>query len=204
MSFIPVPNVIKLEVVYVIGTSQQVNVYHVTTAGPIDLTKVQAAVNVLQTWVAGETGALISNTARLAYIKGTDLTEENSFYYLFTPTDNTYDGTRPSPILPSNVTMAVKHLTGRAGRSYRGRTYVIGLCEDQVTGDSVADTTVNGWIAAFQELQTSFSEASMAWVVVSYTHNKIPRAQGEANLIISHGSDGIVDSQRRRLAGRGI
>jgi len=133
---------------------------------------------------------------------------------------NTTDLPEPGAILtataksfPGNVTMAVSFRTSAAGRSGRGRNYIAGLV-DLRDGNSLLDDVYAGQLVdAWSGLRTLGSEDGWAQVVVSrysgYTivdGKKVPtpRAEGitnEVNTILL--TDRTLDSQRRRLPGRG-
>jgi hypothetical protein len=68
-----------------------------------------------------------SNEISLINVYIRDLTVQNGIILDF-PVTPAIVGARASPVLPMHSTLAVKHTTGIAGRSYRGRTYFIGLC----------------------------------------------------------------------------
>src|SRR5215216_2707941 len=87
--------------------------------------------------------------------------------------------------LPMNVSLTISFRTGLRGRSFRGRNYVVGLVEGQTTGANQIDSATS---AAF----------------VDANGDPIPRAAGVTTPITSVlVVDNIVDSQRRRLPGRG-
>lgn len=114
-------------------------------------------------------------------------------------------GTVNTPALPANVTWCLKFLTGRAGRSYRGRTYWVGLGEGQVAGDFITQgvaTAINGYFGApWQEVQ---EDNECDHVVVSRYHNKAPRVIAEVTSVtLVTYTDLRVDTQRRRLVGEG-
>jgi hypothetical protein len=78
------------------------------------------------------------------------------------------------------------------------------MMESQMDADAInsAVTTsyVDAWTAAL-----AFTVGTVNWnmVVVSRFQNGSPLANGITTGIINFTSDGIVDSQRRRLSGRG-
>jgi len=119
---------------------------------------------------------------------------------------NDLTGGRASVIMPGNVTVVTKFGTGLAGRSQRGRTYHIGLTDDQCSGDSLvagmADTIRDAWIDFAGEVHDSPAAADL--VVVSYCHNNAWRPAAQVLDVIAFTTEGILDSQRKRLFGRGM
>lgn len=119
-------------------------------------------------------------------------------------------GSRTAPAMPNNVTVAVSFRTGQSGRSFRGRNYFLGLCEDQVQNNGIASTESGLILAAYELLITLATTNGATWVVVSQfsgvdsTGAPIPRAAGVATAITAVTMPNlVVDSQRRRLPGRG-
>jgi hypothetical protein len=115
------------------------------------------------------------------------------------------EGTRSSPVLPANVTLAVSLRTPFAGRSFRGRTYWVGLSEGSVQGDFVIPAVAQGVLAAIQQLiETVPQPLNAQLAVVSRYHNGAPRGVGIATPVTSAVLvDSRVDTQRRRLVGVG-
>jgi len=129
----------------------------------------------------------------------TDLTTATSPQFTattFTPlagTDSTND-------LPWQTAALVSWTTGTRGRSYRGRTYLGGFCEDQSDGRDIGATL----IAAIEDWRDIILADGNFGVISRYsgvdpdTHLPIPRDEG----IISTFTDGTVHplwrTQRRR------
>jgi len=112
-------------------------------------------------------------------------------------------GNRASPALPNNVTLAVHWGTGRIGRSTHGRSYFIGLTQDMVGGNvcnSAADIQ-----DAYDQLRTTFDNITIncEFAVVSFVHANAWRTTPLVTPITGVAVDAIIDSQRRRLPGRG-
>ncbi len=107
---------------------------------------------------------------------------------------------------PSNVTSAFTLRTALGGRSGRGRIYHVGLSQSYYTGDTLHPNEKNIMTTAYNTLKT-INKASIGQeyhlVVVSRFANKVQRATGIANEVTVISNDGLLDSQRRRLKGRG-
>jgi len=106
---------------------------------------------------------------------------------------------------PNNVSLAISFRTGLSGRSYRGRNYWIGFTEPNVTNNQIDGTLVNSILAAYTLLIGVDAVASdWTWSVYSRYVNGVERETGTSTDVTSVGTtDSIVDSQRRRLPGRG-
>lgn len=106
--------------------------------------------------------------------------------------------------VPNNVTFCVTHRTQSRGRSFRGRSYVVGLAEGNVLNSRLGPIAVAGIVAAFEDLRAAVQGDGLPMVVVSRVANGVPRTTGVATPITECVSvDNVVDSQRRRLPGRG-
>jgi hypothetical protein len=117
---------------------------------------------------------------------------------------NTLHGNGSNSPLPTNVTVSTKWITGFTGRSFRGRTYFIGLSGEQIAGNDLtlgaAGDIESSWNAFFDQL----TAAGHTMVVVSYRAGGVPRTTAVATPIIGAVlADNHLDSQRRRLTGRG-
>jgi len=102
----------------------------------------------------------------------------------------------PVDDFPGNVSYVLSKRTGTTGRSARGRFYLIYLPEDFFNGDNFNPfyaATVNDLV--FQLLQPR--------VGGRFTPAVASRTQGISRPITAITSDGVADSQRRRLTGRG-
>lgn len=107
-------------------------------------------------------------------------------------------------LLPNSNTIAVSFRTGFAGAANRGRNYWAALMESEVTDSTVAGTKINLIIAAYAALSGAGTiMPGWQWAVIS---RKLvpPLIVGRALPIVSVVvTDSVVDSQRRRLPGRG-
>jgi hypothetical protein len=113
-------------------------------------------------------------------------------------------GGQTSPSLPNNVSLAVSFRTAGRGRSSRGRNYVLGLTEGQVTANQLDVATAANYSNAYGALIGLATENDCVWSVVSRFTNNNPRSQALVQPIVSVlVVDRTVDSQRRRLPGRG-
>jgi len=112
-------------------------------------------------------------------------------------------GSNVNPQLPNHVTVALKKNTGMTGRHRRGRLYHLGIKEPDVTGNTVGASFVNGLLTAYNGLIAVIQALDMVWVLVSFFYQKSPRETALITPISSISCETTVDSQRRRLPGRG-
>jgi len=115
-------------------------------------------------------------------------------------------GTGLSAPSPNNVTTAMTLRTALGGRSGRGRIYHVGMPNNHYVGDLLNATDRAGLVTAYEALKTiapSGVGPEFQLVIVSRYFNLAQRAVGIKNRVTSVSNDGILDSQRRRLTGRG-
>lgn len=114
-------------------------------------------------------------------------------------------GTAGGTAIGNNVTFAFKFATGLAGRSARGRWYVTGLGTSIVTnGVSMPAVSAAGFVTAFNNLLVALGDIGQQLCVTSYRHNNAWRPEAVSYPVTSVlYTDLNIDSQRRRLVGRG-
>jgi hypothetical protein len=106
-------------------------------------------------------------------------------------------GTRGTTPEAGNVTLSMSTRTGYAGRKFRGRMYLAGIG----TGDiSVTDTVVSALSTlAANAIATLIASALPAGMALTLFH----RFTNTFTDITAYVIENVVDSQRRRLPGRG-
>lgn len=114
-----------------------------------------------------------------------------------TPITANGSGNRAGNSQPGNVAYAVSWRTGQSGRSFRGRSYLCNLAETDCSGDTIT----SGLLALVVDFAQTF--------LLSRVGGKFDPAVGSRVLqgstkIISYVLEATLDSQRRRLAGRGV
>lgn len=208
MPFIPVANTCEFDLVYETPGGKAENTLYFKKDGGWALSDMGIACNELLAWWNTNVHPQTSEDVSLIEIKATNLTTSTS-EQLFYTTDLPVAGGYAQAVSPGNVTLAITFRTSLRGRAYRGRNYLIGLAKASITGDTVHDDVVADFVASYTELVDGLLSGDAVWVVVSRyngvdsDHRPIPREVGVTTPIVSVSSDGIVDSQRRRLNGRG-
>lgn len=108
--------------------------------------------------------------------------------------------------MPGNVSLAIARKSIYAGRSKRGRIYLVGLSEAFVTGNTVDSTFIADHVGFLNGLDEYLADAAVPFLssIVSRINVGGITPTGTSTLIFRwEAVDGNVDSQRRRLAGRG-
>lgn len=203
MAFIPVLNVAMVELVYLSkGNVCENTLYfeHTGAMTPDDLDELAGEILV---WWDVNMQPLTSTDTALATIRCRDLSTETSpaiEYPLPVPLAGTASGGTP---FPSNVTVATTFLTQTAGRSFRGRNYFVGINGAYVTGNTITTAFATALQLAYAALLTDLAAAGWTWVVVSRYSLGAPRVSGLATPVTATRTQLDLDSQRRRLNGRG-
>jgi len=154
-------------------------------------------------WWSNYLKVLQVNTVQLFMLRYTDLTTQTSGGIEYTtglPIAGTYADDQG---MPSNVTVAVKWTTGLRGRSYRGRTYHIGTPRAEIEGNLIATDYRGDLVQAYGTLINRFTQTGGQMVVASRQNNGVIRTTGVSTPITAVSVEHTVDSQRRRLPGRG-
>lgn len=201
MAFISVPNTLMAELIYSGSNGLSENTLYFQKDTAVQDSDPEEIALMLTSWWTANVKPLISSGLTLNRIEVTDLSTEDSFFVAMPVADGA--GAVAIGALPNNVSVAVKFNTNRSGRSFRGRNYVLGLSDSQVTGDAIDAAVRTSYIAAYTQLMDDAGTAGYTWVVASRYMNNAPRATGVATRIEFVTMDGTLDSQRRRLYGRG-
>lgn len=103
-------------------------------------------------------------------------------------------------VLPANVTFVVSFRTGLGGATNRGRNYVCGLLESEVTGNSLSVARATALRAAYQAMVGAGTVANgWIWSVISRKPDPVTGYGRAVPITSAHITDARVDTQRRRL-----
>lgn len=205
MPFIPTPNAVQAELVYNWDSQICQTVLHYVKASPWNPDSMaELAEGLLETWDSNLKGSM-PTTLSLIGVRVTDISSQTGPVVeqnIGLPST----GTAASASLPNNVAIVFTKRTGLRGRSYRGRIYHPGLLEANVVGNQVDSTVASALRQKWEQflaipLTVAADEALM--VVVSKQNNNVSRSEGVATLVTGLTTDGLIDSQRRRLPRRG-
>lgn len=213
MVFVPCPNVAEVTVKQTHLGENVVNVYHVESATAWDETALSELGIQFRTWWETETRTERSVEACLIEVCARDLTTQSGLA-VCTPHGVVNCGAATGDALPGNVTIAIKEGTSLAGRSFRGRSYWVGLSEGHVDGNVIDPGTATAIVGDMNELSARVNALGHVLVVVSKMSGSTcdtgsckriptPRASCITTPITGYAIDPSMDSQRRRLPGRG-
>lgn len=203
MAFIPVPNTVAVEIRMGLDGQRVEN----TLAFEYAVTPTEADANTLGDalidWWDNQYSANLCSSLGLVEVVLTDLTADDSFSVTRVPTTPVTGKQNLEPV-PNSVAICISLRSSGRGRSSRGRNYIPAIPHDSVALNRVTGSVLTQLTSAYNTLGTLADDAGATWVVISRSHNKIPRTTGVTFPITTVVfTDNVVDSQRRRLPGRG-
>lgn len=202
MAFIPVPNGIQLCFLFTTDAQNwQFCLMLQKSAGAPTSTDLGQATADGSAWWTSHLKALLAPGTMLNEIIATDMTSQGA------PQSRALIGEAGTAIgteLPLNVVACVSHRTEKRGRSYRGRSYISGLTTNHIDDTVSLNSTQQGALAnGFAALRVLLDEHGLDQVVASRQHNGSITSPAATHEVILNVVDTLLDSQRRRLGGRG-
>lgn len=205
MAFIPALNVAMCSLRYTVSGQQAENTLYFEFASDPDEAALQDISGYLVTWRDTYLKEIQGLHCLFREVYAVSMTTGFSptFTNVVSPeVAGTYTGTP----LPNNVTLAISFRTSGRGKSSRGRNYALGLTESSLSstlGQSVQTTYAADLVAAYNALFVGLP-TDWTWVIISRSVNGAPRANALITPVQSVIlTDLTIDSQRRRLPGRG-
>lgn len=207
MTFIPALNTAKVAIDVTNGGNHLINTLWFTRGvswGNADLDDLAAAV---VTWWKTRILPNVNANCVLTEVSATDQATQDGHVSRVAVTSGNV-GTLSGVALPNNACLVVTFRSDARGRSTRGRNYVPGLTST-VLGSNVNQVTP-GHAAALATAYSNLTDVESATptpsvhCVASHFHNKAARSSALTYEITAYVADVNIDSQRRRLQGRGF
>lgn len=203
MPFVPAENVAQVELRQRLDDQRVENTLYFLKTVPISIGDLETISDVMRLWWEEALAPQVSLDLTLVEVFVTDLTTDTSPTFSNSPS-SPIPGEIAKEALPNNVALCVSFRTAGRGRSSRGRNYVAGLDIDSVLHNTVDPSRVEGIANAYQDITPRLDGLLFDWVVVSRFSGGVPRSAALVQPITSViVVDPTVDSQRRRLPGRG-
>lgn len=203
MAFQPVAATALAELVFDLDGEVTENTLYFRKPNAYTLADLTDLATKLRTWWTTLMQPAISNACALTSIKCTSLNDQTGPQFILTA-GLPAAGADPSDAVPNNSAFVVTFRTALIGRSFRGRNYIGGIPETVVDTSRILPATATYFRDAYAGIPGIVTAAHL-WVVVSRTVNgviQMPTAL--TNPVISVDVvDTVMDSQRRRLPGRG-
>lgn len=210
--FIPAPNTVSVEFMFILANSSLAeNVIHIEKGAPYTLAQIQTLrTNIGSYWDSNLKNMYLDNIQfNRIRIKALDTNIAPMEDYTWSPVKI---GGRSAggAALPNSICCALKLSTGLAGRSNRGRIY-IPVTESGALQASFQNELDPTYASAIITIFTAFMAQITTWdatahmVVTSFMTGGAWRATAVNHQVIACTFvDRHIDSQRRRLTGRGI
>lgn len=202
MAFIPAAQCVKVVVEGLLDGQEIANIYHVDANVTVTPTVINDILDVFEAWLVSDFLPDLSEDLEITALTGRDLTTSTGTL-IERPLDPFLAGGIANEALPNNVAVCVTWFTELAGRSYRGRTYMPGLNESASTQSFIDGATAAGFATNMVELVNQLTAETFTLVVASFFSELAPRVAAVLTPIIAAGVNTVLDSQRRRLPGRG-
>jgi len=205
MAFIPTVDTVRCALNFTIGSQNGVNTLWFKKSSSIVSADLAIIATDLVSWwdTYGDPCVVPACTLNSIDVVDQNTSSSPSLSHLISPA---IAGTATGYAAPLNSTVVVSHRTLNRGRSSRGRFYLYGMSEADTNNDGVTLTSaLQGLLAVlFANLNSFVSPDGFSHVVVSKQLDKVTRSAGYAQAVTSYIIDLALDSQRRRLQGRGI
>lgn len=183
------------------GQEMQSQLYF-DTSGSNDPTVLTNLAQVVADWLTNEWAPLAASTATVISLILTNVDIAGGAQVTFTPIGGIQGG-NASFAMPTGTTVTASWRTGLAGRSFRGRTYHVGLTESQVADNALTSTARSDLQQAYTQLIVDANIFGTPLSIASRVSNGVPRPAGILTPVQTCLVDEFIDSQRRRLTGRG-
>jgi len=209
MPFNAIPGAALAKIEYTFRGQQCFNdLWFIKATGAVTVFDASNLANGIQLTWGQNVVPLLSNDLTLVRTTVRDYTLENGVEAVSTM--GTFDG-GAGDALPNNVAACVSLRTGFAGRHYRGRIYLPGIPRTAVTENEYLDDFMNGQLTALAMFIGPDAVAN-GWQLVVVARQQtitpgsapVPIPGGIVTLAVAwQFTNNVVDSQRRRLPGRG-
>ncbi len=203
MAFIPVPLGVRSSIVYLAEGQICVNTLHFRFATVPTVTNMANLNTALHTWYTGTLKATVPSNFGLSQINTVSLENQSAPSSVLSISPLEF-GTSGTNSMPMNVAWCASLRTVNRGRNFRGRYYSPGVPTSFVSGTNSMNPTSAGQIqTALAALLTPANVANFIWVIASRYFARVPRVSGIMTDVNAVVGDLTMDSQRRRLPGRG-
>lgn len=200
--WIPAVNTVKTELLATWDSQIVENVHWWLYSTPPSISDMTALGQAIRDWWVAQIKPIQATAVTLNKVKCTDMNTQVSPVVEVT-SSLPQSGIGGGDTLPNNCAVVVKWLTANRGKSYRGRTYFYGLQEANVTKNTVSSVHTAQILAAYTALKNLVVTPQPVLVVASFATGNQWRTQALTTGIIDLTVEDTIDSQRRRLPGRG-
>lgn len=197
MAFVPVPNGMKAAVIQTYLNETIVNVFWAYVASAPVGADMQQFATILATNYGTYLAPIFASTWNLTKVTAQNWSLFNGGGYEYVP-PTAVNGGAAGDGMPGQVCGLLQWHTGLRGRSFRGRTYLSGIVESYVAGDTLATPARTEMENFAGSLVTQLSAAGITLAVASFEYNRVPRVTGVVTPILTWRARSKVRTQRRR------
>lgn len=203
MAFQAAPNVAHITVEG--RQDRQLTIYDLDweiSGGGITPTNLATLVNAVASWATTALAPQVSQDWTFERVRGRDLTTVNGA--VFESGTATVGGVDDESA-PNNVAMCLSKRTGFSGRSFRGRVYVCGIPNDNITLNTIDTAYIDNLLLVFNQLVGAGSfTAGWELCVLSRQTGGVLRPTGVPSPVVQFTSvTPFVKSMRSREVGHG-
>lgn len=217
MPFIPAENTARVTVVMDLHDQIVTNTFYVRKDTAWDEPGLTNLANLAIAWWNDHLAPNLSQNIILTKVQVRDMSIADGLAVELAAPANS-GGDVLNPAMPGNVALAVKFVTGFSGRNKQGRNFVAGLPENAQEGNEVTLNVRDLLLDAYEALRGDLEDADLELVVASFydgtalvthpdgtiTREPVARPGGALLTPVRSFTAGVeLDSQRRRLSGRG-
>lgn len=201
MAWPHLPGVLKVVVTFGFEGKPSVNVHFIkldSPTTPISLSRLLEMASIFKNALDVEWKPFMGSEWTVDKITATDWSLENGQQFEQV-TGLPITGVAATEEVPASVAVVASHRTVHTGRSFRGRTYMMGLVEGNVGGNNVDGLLMTGIADYFTALDTAFIATGAKLAVYSLYSDGVPRVTPVATPVTSLIINSRVDTQRKRL-----
>jgi len=203
MAFVPVPDVIEAEVVWEWDGQVVENTLYFLNDSGWSAGSILEHLEDLRDVIVSQLIPLLPSSIQLVRLVGTLLDAVDAVSVTLSVSPAVVGGVALESV-PSNVSYAIQFKTDLRGRSFRGRNYIPGIPNDKINTNTITSGDRTSFTAAYEAISAVGVDLGRRHVVVSRFSAGAPRTIGLATPVTAIATaDATVDSQRRRLPGRG-
>lgn len=203
MPFQPAPDVAHIQIEGRMDSQQTLNnLYFQVSGGGITPINLNTITDAVATWWTSTITPLLSENWASVRAIGTDLTTETGPRVEVAMGD---EGGVTSESAPNNVAACVSFRTAQRGRSFRGRNYIPGIPNVDITLNTINPALIVSFTTGYQLLAgAGLFEAGWEWVVLSRQAAGVVRAEAlPVPVLTAAMTTNTVRSMRSRLVGHG-
>jgi hypothetical protein len=200
MAFQSAPGCAEAVITCSIGSLEWKNVLNFKYNGAYGSEQIADLALVVDGWVGGNWIPIMTTSSLYVSTLVRGLEFENDITYLATA--NAQAGDAAVAATAANVALCITHRTALTGRSARGRTYVGGIPNNQVTApNTLADSFCLAWADVFNDLKTVVEAEAWKFVILSRFSGGVKRAQAVTfDVVFSSRRNNLIDSMKGRLS----